>query len=62
MKTEFHENSVGAFDGYTTTLSQGSVEVVMSTGSCAYLDGMTEDMKRMAIVFSNWSGGDFSWF
>ena len=43
VKTEFHEDA-GQFAGYTTTLTQGSNEVVMTTGSCAYLNYMTTDI------------------
>ena len=62
MKMEFHENATtGQFEGYTTTLTQGSQELVFTSGVCDFLNNMTEDMKRMVIAISNWSSGDMSW-
>jgi len=62
VRTDFHENSVGQFSGYTTTLSQeGSNDVVMTTGNCEYLQNMSSDITQMVIVLSNWGSDSLNW-
>ena len=61
VRQDFHESSDGQFQGYTTVLTQGSNEVILSTGDCSYLNNMTEDMKRMVFVISNWGSDSLNW-
>ena len=60
VRTDFHESG-GDFTGYTSTLTQDGRSIVLTTGTCNYLNNMTEDMKRMVIVMSNWGSGSLNW-
>lgn len=57
-KIAFNEVN-GQFASYSTTLTQGGNTVSMGCDNPSN-NAMTEDMKHMAVILSNW-GGDASW-
>ena len=62
VRQDIHESSSGSFTGYTTTLTQGSNSVVLSSTTCgSYLNEMSNDMNQMIIAISNWGEGSMSW-
>jgi hypothetical protein len=44
VKIDFEESNEGNFTGYMVTLTQGWKEVVMNSGNCNHLRGMTDDI------------------
>ena len=62
MRIDYHKNAAGQFSGYTVTLTQGTDrEVILSSGDCNYLNGMTEDIQSMAFAISSWSTENLDW-
>jgi len=62
VRQDFHESN-GSYTGYTTYLTQGNHEMVMSETDCGnYLDKMSVDMTQMVIAISNWGSDSFDWF
>ena len=56
VKIDFEESSEGNFTGYMVTLTQGWKEVVMNSGNCSHLQGLTNDIQEMALNLRSWHG------
>ena len=58
MRLDFNEDADGKFASYVTTLIQDGDTLTLDSTGCsdaAALQAMTEDMKKMVLVISNWA-------
>lgn len=58
VRHEFTEDGSGQFASYVTTLTQDSATLTLDSTGCSdasALAAMTDDMKNMVLVISNWS-------
>jgi len=56
VRLDFNEDGSGNFESYVTTLTQDSNTLTLNSAGCsdaAALMAMTEDMKNLVLVFSN---------
>lgn len=61
VKIEFGTDRDNFFNSYTTTLTQGDKQVVMTSGECNYLNEMAYDMTEMVIITSSYTFRNVSW-
>ena len=57
VRHEFNELGSGQFGSYVTTLTQDSATLTLDSTGCddaSSLAAMTDDMKNMVLVISNW--------
>ena len=57
VRHDFTEDNGGLLSGHVTTLTQDSATLTLDSAACtdtSALSGMTDDMKNMVLVISNW--------